>query len=281
MIPEFVVTLMLLGAAALHATWNALIKGSTDRTATLLLVMAVSSVPAIVALPFLPLPAAAAWPYLAFSIAIHCLYHLTLIGAYRHGDLSQVYPIARGASPVLVAAGAYVVAGESLGPVEIAGIATVSLGVASLAGVWRPSAKDMKAVGFAILTAIGIALYSVADGMGVRRAGLSFSYIAWLLALDGPIALGAGLYLRRGRVGAVVRRHIAMASIGGIIAALGYGVVIWAMSRLPMAQVSALRETSVIMAALIGTLVLGEPFGRLRIAAAITIVAGNVLLHLA
>jgi drug/metabolite transporter (DMT)-like permease len=144
-----------------------------------------------------------------------------------------------------------------------------------------PRDEEIKAIGFALATAITIALYSLADGMGVRRAEVALSYILWLLALDAVPVMLAGLWLRRGRIVASFRPHLALAAIGGLLSALGYGIVIWAMGRAPLAHVSALRETSVILAAIIGSAVLGERFGRRRVLAAALVAGGNALLHAA
>ncbi len=279
--PDAAVILLVLLAAVMHAIWNALVKAGSDKTVMQTLVIFFSCLPAVGALPFLPLPAPASWPMLAISMLVHGGYYVTLVNAYRAGDLNQVYPIARGASPVLVGLGAWGFAGEAMGAVELGGLAIVCIGVVSLAAPRRrgPAAQG-RAVGFALATAVTIALYSVADGMGVRRAGNPFSYIAWLLALEAPLVLIVGLWLRRGRIALAFGPHLKTALAGGLIAGAGYGIVIWAMSRMPMAQVSALRETSVIIAALIGTLLLGESFGPRRVAAAVLVAAGNALLHL-
>jgi drug/metabolite transporter (DMT)-like permease len=144
-----------------------------------------------------------------------------------------------------------------------------------------PREEELKAIGFALATSITIALYSLADGIGVRRAGEATSYILWLLAIDAFPVMFVGLWLRRGRIVASFRPHVKWALVGGLLSAFGYGIVIWAMGKAPLAHVSALRETSVILAAVIGTAVLGEPFGRRRILAAVLVAAGNGLLHIA
>ncbi len=271
---------LVLLAAVLHATWNALVKAGTDRLVTIAIVMVTASVPALFALPFLPFPAAAAWPYLIASVAIHLVYFLALVYAYEHGDLSQVYPIARGTAPMLVALGAWLLAGEALSPYEIAGVLVVSAGIISLA--WRRGIRppqETKAIGFALLTALTIGTYSVSDGLGVRAAGNAFSYIAWLFFVSGiPIFLIA-LWRRRGRLRAAFGPALGPGIGGGLVAGTAYGFVIWAMSVAPMAHIVALRETSVLIAAGIGTLVLKEPFGKHRIAAAAVIASGAALLN--
>jgi drug/metabolite transporter (DMT)-like permease len=276
------VTLLVLAAAVMHASWNALIKAGNDKVVMQCLLMFFGGLPALPFLLFLPLPAAAAWPFLVLSLAVHVVYYVTLINAYRYGALSQVYPIARGAAPLMIALGAWAFAGEAMGIVEWLGVIVASVGIMSLAAPGGlPRDEELKAIGFALATAITIALYSLADGIGVRRSGNALSYIAWLLALDAFPVLFAAMWLRRGSIVASFRSHLKWAAVGGLLAALGYGIVIWAMGRAPLAHVSALRETSVILAAIIGSTLLGEPFGRRRILAAALVAGGNALLHAA
>src|SRR5262249_54602526 len=259
-----------------------LIRPGGDRVLLLCLLMFFAARPLVPLLPFLPLPAPASWPFLALSLAVHGVYYVTLVNSYRFGALSQVYPIARGAAPLMIALGAWAFAGEAMTGWEWLGIIIASTGIMSLAAPGTmPREEEIKAIGFALATSITIALYSLADGIGVRRAGNDLSYILWLLTLDAFPVLFAALWLRRGRVIASFRPHLKLAFVGGVLSALGYGIVIWAMGVAPMAHVSALRETSVILAAAIGTMLLGEPFGRRRILAAALVAAGNALLHVA
>jgi len=278
----FEVTLLVLAAAVMHASWNALIKAGNDKAVMQCLVMFFAGVPAALLLPFVPLPAPASWPFLALSLAVHAVYYVTLINAYRYGALSQVYPIARGTAPLMIALGAWAFAGEAMSGLEWIGIAIACAGIMSLAAPGGlPRDEEIKAIGFALATAITIALYSLADGIGVRRAETAISYIMWLLALDSIPVLLAGLWLRRGRIAASFRPHLVPAAAGGLLSALGYGIVIWAMERAPLAHVSALRETSVVLAAVIGATLMGEGFGRRRILAAVLVAGGNALLHAA
>jgi drug/metabolite transporter (DMT)-like permease len=277
-----IITLIVLAAAVMHASWNALIKAGNDKVVMQCLVMFFAGVPCLPFLLFIPLPAPASWPFLALSLAVHGVYYVTLVNAYRFGALSQVYPIARGAAPLMIALGAWAFADEQMSVLEWAGVIVASAGIMSLAAPGKlPREEELKAIGFALATSITIALYSLADGIGVRRAGESMSYILWLLALDAFPVMVVGLWLRRGRIVESFRPPMKRAIVGGLLSALGYGIVIWAMGRAPLAHVSALRETSVILAAVIGTALLGEPFGRRRILAAVLVAAGNGLLHIA
>ncbi|MDJ0936945.1 MAG: EamA family transporter [Kiloniellales bacterium] len=278
-----VLSLVLL-AAVLHASWNALVKAGEDKLVMQTLVISVHGYLAMPLLFFLPLPDPASWPYLGLSALIHFVYYAGVIGAYRHGDLSQVYPIARGSAPALVALGAWILAGEALSAAELLGVFTVSLGIVSLTGLPRQlrgqgDGREAKAIGFALLTGATIASYTLADGLGVRESGHALSYILWLFALEAVPLTAFTLWRRRGRVVAAFKPHLKAGVIGSLLSGLAYGIVIWAMSVAPMAHVVALRETSVLIAAIIGTRLLREPFGRKRIAAAAVVAAGAILLE--
>ena len=278
-----VLSLVLL-AAVLHASWNALVKAGEDKLVMQTLVICVHGYLAMPLLFFLPLPDPASWPYLGLSALIHFVYYAGVIGAYRHGDLSQVYPIARGSAPALVALGAWALAGEALSAAELLGVFTVSLGIVSLTSLPRQlrgqgDGREAKAIGFALLTGATIASYTLADGLGVRESGHALSYILWLFALEAVPLTAFTLWRRRGRVVAAFKPHLKAGVIGSLLSGLAYGIVIWAMSVAPMAHVVALRETSVLIAAIIGTRLLREPFGRKRIAAAAVVAAGAILLE--
>jgi drug/metabolite transporter (DMT)-like permease len=276
------VTLLVLSAAVMHATWNALVKAGGDKLVMQCLVISIPGFAVFPVLPFVPLPAPASWPFLLISTLVHGVYYVTLLNSYRLGGLSQVYPIARGIAPLLIALGALVWAGESQSWLEWCGVAIASTGIMCLAAhVGTDRKTELKAIGFALATGVTIAGYSVADGLGVRSAGEPLSYILWLLALEAIPMMAVGFYLRRGRIAESFRPYLLNGGLGGVIAGMGYGIVIWAMGYAEMAHVSALRETSVILAALIGTLALGEPFGRRRVMAAALVAGGNALLHLA
>lgn len=280
-VTALVLPLVLL-AAALHATWNALVKAGSDRLALQGLVMLSPAILAAPLLPFLPLPAPAAWPFLATSVVLHIAYNSLLVAAYRHGDLSQVYPIARGSAPLLVALGGWVLAGEAKTMAELFAIAVVSVGILALALRHGPTRiGEGRAVALAFCVGLSIAAYSLTDGLGGRASEAVGSYIAWLFFLEGLLFMAIVAWCRRGRLVATFRPILLPGLGGGVIAGLGYGIVVWAMSVAPMAQVVALRETSVLMAAAIGAFLLKEGFGARRIAASACVVIGAVLLQLA
>ena len=277
MSPTIVVLVLL--AALLHASWNAMAKsGGTPQYS----IASYRLVSAIVCLPLLflfPLPLAASWPMLLASVVIHTVYYFTLSQSYRSGDLSQVYPLFRGLAPVLVVFGAALLAGEFLSFGAMLGIAVVSAGLISISFAGGTFGRIPRAALFwGLATSVMIAAYTVADGMGVRAAGNPFSYIIWLFLLE-PVPIGAWLLLRE-RAGwfAYMRAKPGKIAAGALAAACAYAMVIYAMGVAPMAMVSSLRETSVIFAALIGTLLFREPFGRQRIVAAALVCLGVAMI---
>lgn len=277
---SFALWLVLL-AAVLHALWNAMIKGSGDRAFTMGLINFGHGILGLaLVLLFMP-PAPASWPFIAASTIIHFFYYGFLIVAYRHGDLSQVYPIARGIAPLLVALGAQAFAGEVLSVKEWAAIALVSCGISVLVFGRRQFRPSGKAVGAALMTGATIASYSVVDGMGVRASGgHAFGYIGWLFLLECIAGFGF-MYLRRGVISTMPPRAWAWGIAGGIISAVAYGLAIYAKQIATLGSVSAVRESSVIIAALIGVWWFGERPWQPRLVAASVVAAGVVMLAFA
>jgi drug/metabolite transporter (DMT)-like permease len=283
-----IVVALLLAAALMHATWNALLKSDrSDRLATFGVIMTTGTVMGLVAVPFLPMIEAGAWKFLALSVAIHLAYYTFLLKAYSYGDLSHTYPIARGLGPLLVALVSGQLIGEHLRTQDIVGVMLLSGSLVALAmplgGKPSIGGRHGLATLFAVLTGFTIAGYIIADGMGVRAAGPDsahrLAYIAWLCVAEGPWLLVLAIALRPHNAWAHLRRQWWRGAIGGAIASTGYGIAIYALALGPMAHVAALRETSVLFGALMGTLLLGEPFGRRRIVAAAVIVCGLILMN--
>ena len=276
----FIVALVLF-AALLHASWNAMAKSGGQAKFSIASYRLFSALCCLPLLFILPLPRPESWIPLLLSVLIHSLYYLSLARSYAGGDLSQVYPIFRGLAPVLVVIGAFFFAGEYLPGGAVAGIVLVSLGLVSIAFSGGSVGRiPMPVLGWGLLTAVFIAGYTVADGIGVRVAGNVFSYIAWLFVLE-PIPIGLWLWFtdRRGWL-SYMRAKPGKIVFGSSAAALAYGMVIYAMSVAPIALVSSLRETSVIFAALIGSLLFREPFGRQRVIAAALVCAGVITIKL-
>ena len=275
------VVLAVLAAAVAHATWNAIAHSIKDK----LLAMgwmggggAICAVPLVV---FAPQPAAAAWPYLLGSVAVHIAYNAGLIQAYKHGEFSRSYPLARGTAPLVVALLAAIFVGEIPTPIQSVGIAIIFCALAGLAfaGDRAPGAGSRWAVAAAIATGLTIATYTVIDGVGVRHSGSPLGYAGWLMLLHGSVIAVTALVVRRGDT---LRRELRATwlpgLIGGAISLLAYGLVLWSQTQGALAPISALRETSIIIGALIGTVVFHERFGRVRVVASAFAAAGIILL---
>jgi len=272
---------LVLFAALLHASWNAMAKSGGTPQFSIASYRLVNAIWCLPLLFFFPLPLAESWPMLLASTLIHTAYYYTLSKSYRSGDLSQVYPLFRGLAPVLVVLGAAVFASEYLSSGAMIGIGLVSAGLISITFVGGTFGRiSGPALRWGLATSVLIAAYTVADGIGVRAAGNPFSYILWLFVFE-PIPIGLWL-LARERAGwfDYMRAKPGKITAGALAAATAYAMVIYAMSVAPMGMVSSLRETSVIFAALIGTLLFREPFGRQRIIAAILVCFGVVLIKI-
>jgi len=265
------ITLAVLGAALLHATWNAMVKSSRDKLLDTALVCIGGSAVTIPFLFFVPAPPERTWPYLAASLVIHVGYFFAIVGAYRAGDLSHGYPIMRGIAPLLVAFAAFAVFGESVTPGQWAGIFLICGGVLSLGLVGRVSRA---AIGWAVANGVIIALYTLVDAAGARLSGDPVAYVLWMFVLD-CVPFGLIVLVMRGRelIG-YVRSNLLRGTAGGVCSSGAYGIVIWAMTLAPVAAVAALRETSVVFGALIGAWLLKEGHVRARVAGAVAVAAG-------
>ena len=261
----------------MHATWNALVKVDDDRLMTLVVVIGTTGLLAPFLLLLGPSPAIESWPYILGSVILNNIYFLFLIEAYRVGDFSQSYPLARGSAPLMVAVGALFFSGEALGMGEIFGIAMISVGIISL--MWAGNLKlGWAPIVYPLLTGSMIATYTVVDGVGVRLSGSPFGYVGWLFILS-PLPLCVIAFVKRGfEVFAFLGTHWRRGVIGGLCNFISYGIAIWALTFTAMANVSALRETSVVIAALIGSRVLGEAFGRKRLISAIAVLIGVIMI---
>lgn len=283
------VVLAVLFGALLHASWNALVKSSGDKQLDIALVHFLGALVSLPLLWLLGLPPVDAWPYLAASLAIHVGYYITLNGAYQHGELGTTYPIMRGSAPMLVALGSSTVLGESLTLAAWLGVAAVTVGVL-MVGLSRPAQAlhHRRAIAFALANAAVIAAYTFVDGSGVRvtvaNGQTAASYVVLLFVLDGipyPALVFAGRSTESRRaIAAYARRRWPLATLGGLASLGSYWIALWAMTRAPVAAVSALRETSVLFATALSVLVLKERFGLQRAIGAAVIVAGVIALRL-
>jgi drug/metabolite transporter (DMT)-like permease len=266
--------LVILSAAA-HATWNALMKSAADRMLTMAVLRFAGLVLGLCALPFVDWPAPAAWKWLALTAVMHFGYYVLLVRSYGAGDMSVVYPLARGLAPVVTTLAAALLIGETLNAGQTAAVALISLGIMALsfgAGARR------EAVLLALATGLSVAAYSFCGGLGVRAAGTVLGYQACLEIITGLGTVGYVAAVRRRALLDYARRHGALGFAAGLISVLGFLAYLAAAQSLPLGPVTALRETSVIFGALIGTLLLKEGFGLRRIAASTMVVAGIGLL---
>ncbi len=279
---DLYVFLAVLVAAACHAGWNTLLKLDLEPlTATVLMVCASGALSLPIAL-YLGLPTSASWPYLAASVAIHVGYFLSLASAYKAGDMGQVYPIARGAAPLMTAVLATGILGESPGGYGWAGIALLACGILLLAirGGRAGKVFDRRTVGFALLTSLTITVYTIVDGSGARVSGDPVSYTLWLFVLSAFI-VGSYGYVRLGsQLFSAARAHWSITAMGSALSVAAYVIAIWAMTVAPIALVAALRETSVLFGALFATLILREPWIAARIVSAVMVLGGALLLRM-
>lgn len=292
-----VVLLVVLGAGVVHATWNAITKSVEDRVALLGWLGGTWALCGGFVLAVVGLPPAVVLPYAVASTALHVGYDFALVNAYRLGSFNQMYPVARGSAPLLVLAGATVFAGERSSPLGLTGVVVLSCGLMSLAlSGGREARAELPALGAALLTGLSIAAYSLVDGLGVRHASDALSYVGLLFLMEGPtLVVVAGLARRHAnglgtrrvgtpRSGGDARKQARLPAlagpglVAGVLSVVAYGAVVWAQQRAPLGEVAALRETGVISAAAIGALFLRERFGARRVAAAVLVAAGVVLI---
>ncbi len=271
----FAVTLALT-AAFLHALWNALVKNSSDRLLMMGFISIGHIVPGAVMVMLFAAPAQESWPFIAASTIIHWGYYIFLVSAYRDGDLSLVYPVARGASPLLVTLGTWLAVGESPEPQLLAGIFVISAGVLTLGYLAARNRTGLTSIGYALATGLTIAAYSVVDGLGVRASASPGGYIGWLFLCEGLFAIYV-FARERTKLRVATTQSIVTGIAGGVISQTAYGLVIYAALFAPLGVISAVRESSVLIAALIGVLWFGEGPWRARLTCA-AVVAGGVAL---
>lgn len=274
MTPALLYGLVVFSAIA-HSVWNALVKSAGDRTLTMVAIRVAGLGMGLATLPFVDWPAPESWKWLALTVVVHFGYYALLIRSYDLGDLSVVYPLARGIAPVLTTVAAFLFIGEALSTGQMLAVGLISLGLMALsfgAGAGGP------AVGFALATGVTVATYSFLGGLGVRAAGTVLGFQACLEIITGLGMVGYALVARRATILAYARRYGAIGLLAGVISVLGFLAFLLAARSLPLGPVVALRETSVIFGAIIGTLILKEGFGPRRLAASTMVVGGIALL---
>jgi len=279
-VPLAVMALVLLGAA-LHATWNALVKAGRDKYFDTVVVLTGAALLTLLWLPFLRLPARASWPYLALSTLIHQVYFALIVLSYRKGDMSLVYPLMRGTAPVLTALCSVAALKEPLSFGGWISVFLVSGGVLLLAYDKRRAERfQMAPILLAIANAATIALYTLVDGKGVRLSGQAFSYTSWGFLFCALLFTPVALLFHKQEAVQHIRTEWRRGVIGGACSIAAYGLALWAMTRAPIASVAALRETSIVFGVLIAVLTLKERITKIRIAAIVLVALGAVVIRL-
>lgn len=274
---SFVIMLVVLFSALLHAAWNAFIKSGDNKLAETTLLVTGAGVIAALILPFVQAPARPSWPYLAASVAIHCAYFSLVALAYRTGDLSFAYPMMRGSAPLFTAFLTVWVLGEPVGAGGWLGILLLCAGILCLAREgWRSAKGQRHALAFALLNAAVIVAYTVVDGIGARASENAWSYVLWLFFLNMFPFLAIGFATQAKAILSAPAGGWLKGCAGGLCSVCAYGLVLFAMTRAPIALVAALRETSVLIGTALGALLLKERFGPGRWFAAALITAGAV-----
>ncbi|MFZ2156255.1 MAG: DMT family transporter [Bradyrhizobium sp.] len=274
------VLLIVLFAAALHATWNALVKGASNKLISMTAVV-LGHVPfAVLALPFVPLPDAVSLPYIVAGAALHVGYQLFLFWAYRQGDLTQVYPIARGTAPLIVAGFSVLAFRETLSTMQLVAITTIGCGIMSLVLVrGSQGLHNPRGAALALVTGFFVAGYSMVDGYGARAAGTAVGFYAWETILNALAFAAIVAVASPGALQTTIRNHKRIMAIGGGASFAAYALVVWAFTQAPIAVVAALRETSIVFALLIGVFFLGERLSLLKLVSAMFTMLGALMLR--
>ncbi len=270
---------IVLFAALLHATWNAIVRASHDKLLTTIMVAGLAGLLAAAALPWLGQPGQASWPFMAASPLLQVAYFVLLARTYHVAEMSRTYPVMRGTAPLLVAVAGLLWVGERLSIAAWIGVGVICTGIFAMASVNR--AGNARGFVLALLNAVIIAAYTVIDGMGVRRSGAPIAYTLWLFLLTAlPLAWWA-ITARRTAFTHCLARQAHVGLLGGICSIGSYGAALWAMTLAPVAVVAALRETSILFGVAIAGLLLNERVGAAAIVAAGLIAIGAAVLHLA
>jgi uncharacterized membrane protein len=271
----------LLFGALMSATWNAIVKGGADKHLHAVLVANSAAIIALILLPFLRQPAPQAWIYIAASALLQVVYYRLLAAAFRAGDMSHAYPIMRGTAPLLVSLVSGPLIGEALSLGKWIGVSMICTGVMGLAWESRYHTSANGGVArYALLNAVIIASYTVVDGIGVRLSGASFGYMIWNLLTTALILSAWTVLTRRGELLAYAAGRMRIALIGGLATTTSYGIILWAMTRAPIAAVAALRETSMVFVLAIAVIVFKERAGLRRYGATTLIACGAVAIRI-
>ncbi len=277
---DLIVFLAVLAGAAMHAGWNALVKTGLDRTTSIFLLALIQGAISLALLPLFAMPSALSWPWIAVSAFLHSGYKILLIRAYEHGDMSQVYPLARGSAPLIVAVAGVFLLQENLTAMKLAAVCAIGLGVMLMSSrLGSGEAMPKKALLFALGTALFTASYTLVDGIGAQLSGTASGFTLWMFVGDGVLMTIYALLVRGRDLRAAVRGNLLSGTAAGALSLGSYWIAIWAFTLAPIALVAALRETSVLFAMLIAVFFLGEKASPQRWLAAALILAGIVLMR--
>ena len=269
---------ILLFAALLHASWNAIVKAGNDKLYSAISVSGTAAIMALICLPFAPQPSAASLPFLAVSTALQVVYTVLVAKTYQVSDMSQTYPLMRGTAPLLVAIISVLFLGDSLSLLVWVGIATICLAILGMA--FNGRCGSQRGIILALINACFIAGYTLVDGTGVRLSETALGYTLWTFFLNGSCLLGWAMIARRREASRYLVQQWKKGILGGIGTMGSYGLALWAMTQAPLTVVAALRETSILFGALLAWLLLKEKVAGIRLVAAGGIAAGAVLLRL-
>lgn len=279
----FVVLIVLFGAL-LHASWNVIVKSGNDKYLNAVMVCGAAGIIALAFIPFMPLPTAASWPYLVTSTVLQVCYMFLVAAAYSNGDMSLAYPLMRGTPPLLVALASGPLIGEVLGGSQWLAIALICGGVLMMALGNRQKVaagqNNTRTIIFALTNALFIAGYTLVDGLGVRVSGNAASYTLWAFLFNAIPLVSWGIWKYRSQLLVNIRTRGHLALVGGAGTLGSYGLALWAMTMAPVAMVAALRETSILFGMVLSLVLLREHISRKRIAGALLIVGGTVLMRL-
>ncbi|MBK5256928.1 MAG: EamA family transporter [Vicinamibacteria bacterium] len=272
------VTALILLSAILNASWNAFVKNDSDRAVAMAWIMGLGGLASLCVAPFIARPAPEVWPYLLATTIFQNIYIGLVLLSYRHGDLSQAYPIARGTAALAAAIVSSALGIDVLTPREWAGILLSSMGIASLAfAATGPASTLRRAVGYPLLSGLCTAGYSIVDGSGVRLAGSPFEYVVWMNLCASPFLPAYVLLTRRHELARSARGSLGPRLFAAAVALSSYSIAVWAFSQGSIGRIAVLRETSVLFAAILGSVALKEPFGTRRILSAMVILLGFAL----
>jgi drug/metabolite transporter (DMT)-like permease len=273
------VFIIVILAAILHAGWNVLVKSNADRLISLTVLQSFMALMGAGMVLWFGFPGHHVWPWAVTSGVLHLGYNLFLVRAYRHADLSLVYPIARGAAPLMTLLGSFFLTQDAVSVWMVIAIVVLVVGL-MLAGLGQQSpGADPHALYYALGTACWITSYTLVDGMGARASGNALGFAGVIFVFDGLFILVAAYWMRGRSLAQGFKTNWRLGLLGGAASCVAYGIAVWAMTQAPIASVAALRETSIVFVLFLSARILKEKLGWQRIVGGVMIVAGASLLR--